>query len=207
DSSVIMVTSEGRTEYLQRAMVAGAQGYLLKPILDPAEMANTIRTVRQHALERWALLTPPGSVAVEAMRAELAARAEGAELLHRVAADTAGRRDVREIAESAVTALCTLYQADAVGFYLRTDDGSLRTVASIGLSPEHVERVHAEYAGSVDAPRYESGSIVIRDVASDPHPMRLRDALLAEGFVSQVLIPAISRGRVVGRLVLYHRQP
>src|SRR5438128_994742 len=29
DSSVIMVTSEGRTEYLQRAMVAGAQGYLL----------------------------------------------------------------------------------------------------------------------------------------------------------------------------------
>src|SRR5262249_31647323 len=206
DSSVIMVTSEGRTEYLQRAMVAGAQGYLLKPILDPAEMANTIRTVRQHALERWALLTPPGSVAVEAMRAELAARAGGAELLHRVAADTAGRRDVREIAESAATALCTLYQADAVGFYLRTDDGSLRTIASIGLSPEYVAHLHEAYAAP-DAPRYESTSVRIRDLASASDSARTRDALLAEGFLSQVLIPTITQGRVVGRLGPYHRQP
>src|SRR5919202_2987864 len=46
DSSVIIVTSEERTEFLQRAMMAGAQGYLLKPVRDATEMANTIRTVR-----------------------------------------------------------------------------------------------------------------------------------------------------------------
>lgn len=63
DSSVIMVTSEERAEYMQRAMVAGAQGYLLKPVADPAQMANTIRTVRQRALERQALLarSAPGA--------------------------------------------------------------------------------------------------------------------------------------------------
>src|SRR6476469_7379158 len=32
DSSIIMMTSEERIEYVQRAMAAGAQGYLVKPI-------------------------------------------------------------------------------------------------------------------------------------------------------------------------------
>jgi pilus assembly protein CpaE len=61
DSSVIMVTSEERAEYMQRAMVAGAQGYVLKPVRDAEEIANTIRTVRQRFLERRALLTHPGT--------------------------------------------------------------------------------------------------------------------------------------------------
>src|SRR5215211_8530852 len=52
NSSVIMVSSEERTEYMQRAMVAGAQGYVLKPIRDAEEIANTIRTVRQRFQER-----------------------------------------------------------------------------------------------------------------------------------------------------------
>ncbi|HLH27252.1 MAG TPA: response regulator [Chloroflexota bacterium] len=59
NSSVIMVSSEERAEYMQRAMVAGAQGYLLKPIRDAEEIANTIRTVRQRFQERRALLTAP----------------------------------------------------------------------------------------------------------------------------------------------------
>jgi pilus assembly protein CpaE len=61
DSSVIIVTSEARPDYMQRAMVAGAQGYILKPIRNRADLYSTIRTVRQRALERRALLTHPGS--------------------------------------------------------------------------------------------------------------------------------------------------
>src|SRR5438105_14435969 len=38
ESSVIMVTSEERTEFMQRAMVAGAQGYVLKPVRDASEL-------------------------------------------------------------------------------------------------------------------------------------------------------------------------
>jgi pilus assembly protein CpaE len=60
NSSVIIVTSEERSEFMQRAMVAGAQAYLLKPVRDPVELANTVRTVRQRTLERQALLTTPG---------------------------------------------------------------------------------------------------------------------------------------------------
>jgi pilus assembly protein CpaE len=61
DTSIIMVTSEERTEYMQRAMVAGAQGYLLKPFKDGEEIAGTIRTVHQRAVERRALFTHPGT--------------------------------------------------------------------------------------------------------------------------------------------------
>jgi pilus assembly protein CpaE len=64
NSSVIMVSSEERAEYMQRAMVAGAQGYVLKPIRDAEEIANTIRTVRQRFQERRALLSHPGEAPV-----------------------------------------------------------------------------------------------------------------------------------------------
>jgi pilus assembly protein CpaE len=69
DSSVIMVTSEERIEYVQRAMVAGAQGYLVKPIKTAADLAATIRTVRQRALERRSLLTHPGAAAPTSLAA------------------------------------------------------------------------------------------------------------------------------------------
>jgi pilus assembly protein CpaE len=66
ESSVIMVTSEERTEFMQRAMVAGAQGYVLKPVRDTEEMANTIRTVRERALERRSLLVAGAASAAPA---------------------------------------------------------------------------------------------------------------------------------------------
>ena len=58
DASILMVTSEERAGFMQRAMVAGAHGYVLKPIRDPDELATTIRTVRQRALERRAPSAP-----------------------------------------------------------------------------------------------------------------------------------------------------
>jgi two-component system, sensor histidine kinase len=56
ESSVIMLTSEQRIEYLQQAMAAGAEGYILKPVSDPQELADTIRGARQRTLKRRALL-------------------------------------------------------------------------------------------------------------------------------------------------------
>jgi pilus assembly protein CpaE len=61
DSSIIIVTSEERPEFMQRAMLAGAQGYLVKPVRDPAELAATVRTARQRFQERRAMLTQSGA--------------------------------------------------------------------------------------------------------------------------------------------------
>jgi pilus assembly protein CpaE len=62
DTSVIMVSSEGGTEYVQRAMLAGAQGYIIKPVREPAELADTIRTVHQRSQQRRAQLGRPTSI-------------------------------------------------------------------------------------------------------------------------------------------------
>jgi pilus assembly protein CpaE len=63
DTSIIMLTSEERTDYMQRAMMAGAQAYLLKPVRDPVELSNTIRAARRRSLERQAALSAaPGVV-------------------------------------------------------------------------------------------------------------------------------------------------
>jgi pilus assembly protein CpaE len=50
-------------------MVAGAQGYLVKPIKSAADLADNIRTVRQRALERRMLLTHPGAAATTSIAA------------------------------------------------------------------------------------------------------------------------------------------
>jgi pilus assembly protein CpaE len=57
DSAVIIVTAEKRPEYMQRLIVAGAQGYLIKPLEEPVELPNTIRAVHLRSLERRAQLT------------------------------------------------------------------------------------------------------------------------------------------------------
>ena len=50
--AVIMVTSEERIDFLQKAMIAGAYGYVLKPFGDGAKLLETIRDTYLRALGR-----------------------------------------------------------------------------------------------------------------------------------------------------------
>ncbi len=50
--AVIMVTSEERIDFLQKAMSAGAQGYVLKPFHKGAELFQTIRDVHARSSAR-----------------------------------------------------------------------------------------------------------------------------------------------------------
>jgi pilus assembly protein CpaE len=49
---VIMVTSEERIDFLQKAMIAGAQGYLLKPFGDGVKLLETIRDTHRRLVDR-----------------------------------------------------------------------------------------------------------------------------------------------------------
>jgi signal transduction histidine kinase len=208
DCSVIMVTSEERTEYLQRAMVAGAQGYLIKPMRSAAEMADSIRVVRQRAVERRALLAASDVGAQTDARAELTARAEGAEALHRVAAEVAGRRDPREIAENAVAALLPLYHSEGGSFYLVDAAGAVHELLVSGLSAGFLAQLRQSYSRGAESPLWcETRAVAIVDVASEPAVGAMRAALVGEGVASLVLVPAIAEGRAIGGLVLYHREP
>jgi pilus assembly protein CpaE len=50
--AVIMVTSEERIDFLQKAMIAGAYGYVLKPFGDGAKLLETIRDTYMRVLGR-----------------------------------------------------------------------------------------------------------------------------------------------------------
>src|ERR1700737_5473780 len=50
--AVIMVTSEERIDFLQKAMSAGAQGYVLKPFGNGAQLFQTIREVHGRSSAR-----------------------------------------------------------------------------------------------------------------------------------------------------------
>ncbi len=50
--AVIMVTSEERIDFLQKAMTAGAQGYVLKPFNKGAKLFETIRDVHRRSSAR-----------------------------------------------------------------------------------------------------------------------------------------------------------
>jgi pilus assembly protein CpaE len=58
---VIMVTSEERIDFLQKAMIAGAQGYVLKPFGDGAKLLETIRDTHERLLDRQLRTDLPGS--------------------------------------------------------------------------------------------------------------------------------------------------
>jgi signal transduction histidine kinase len=140
-----------------------------------------------------------------ALRGELAERAEGAEALHRVAAEFAGRREVPKIAASCIESLRALYGADAGAFYLLDERGALSIVTAQSISPQAVERLHWLYAGSPYPERARRRlSVILPDEGAEPG---ISKALIEEGIGSLVAIRAVTGERTVGGLVLYHRQP
>jgi signal transduction histidine kinase len=139
------------------------------------------------------------------LRAEMTARAEGAEALHRVAAEVAGRRDPVGIAADAVTALLRHYSADAGAFYVVDDEGRSRNLVCVGLPSDLVEQVEASYSQGNRRLFQETRSQVITTQGERRAVVRALQE--REGINSLVRVPAVSEGRIVGALVLYHRQP
>jgi pilus assembly protein CpaE len=66
--AVIMVTSEERIDFLQKAMSAGAQGYVLKPFGAGAQLFQTIRDVHGRSSARRMQVVSGGAVDVTARR-------------------------------------------------------------------------------------------------------------------------------------------
>src|SRR5437016_7191652 len=60
--AVIMVTSEERIDFLQKAMTAGAQGYVLKPFGNGALLFQTIREVHGRSSARRMQVVSGGEV-------------------------------------------------------------------------------------------------------------------------------------------------
>ena len=68
NGAVIMVTSEERIDFLQKAMAAGAQGYILKPFREGTELLQTVRDVYTRTRSRRTVMAEGGAPAVRAPR-------------------------------------------------------------------------------------------------------------------------------------------
>lgn len=152
-------------------------------------------------------LVEQAGVALERVivREELAARAEGAEALHQVSARLAGRRDIHKIAEQALSALRSLYHADAAVFYLRRHEDEVEAFAAQGLPPDDFSRLHAEYAGDRRGVLLRSGRSMVISAGSDDRRCRTRELLADLAIQSLIDVPAVWEERTMGGLVLYHR--
>ena len=72
--AVIMVTSEERIDFLQKAMSAGAQGYVLKPFGNGAQLFQTIREVHGRSAARRMQTTAGVPLETSALRPRIGKR-------------------------------------------------------------------------------------------------------------------------------------
>lgn len=153
-------------------------------------------------------LAEPAGIAFEraVLRAELDQRVEGAEALHRIAADLAGRRDIQEIAADVVGALQTLYRADAAVFYLEEDGCAAEPLIARGLSPAAFAELRSEYTGRRRGVQLRKGRAQVMPNAPDDRRTRTRTMLSTLGIATLVDVPAVSRERTIGGLVLCHQE-
>src|SRR5689334_24028320 len=72
--AVIMVTSEERIDFLQKAMSAGAQGYVLKPFGNGEQLLQTVRDVHQRSAARRTQLVGGPHIEDAALRPRIGRR-------------------------------------------------------------------------------------------------------------------------------------
>jgi PAS domain S-box-containing protein len=115
---------------------------------------------------------------------------------------------IDDVQSTAIDTAQQLLAADAYALWrLDPSRGAWRVESSHGLSTEFANRVVMEGLQSEQWDERFTSAVVIEDVASDPMLEANRDAYLAEGVVSMMMVALSVRGRRVGTLVLYNRRP
>ena len=132
-------------------------------------------------------------------RLRLLADLEG---LWRLSQAVSHARSVDEIAPQALDALDRTVAPDRSAVLLFDADGVMRFQAWRGLSDDYRAAVdgHSPWArDSVDA-----SPIVVEDPANDPDLAPLWSTIEAEGIRSLAFVPLVTRGRVLGKFMLYY---
>lgn len=110
--------------------------------------------------------------------------------------------DIQQVLGNLTENICdTLGMKGALIRLLDEDSGTLKLVASHGLSEEFLEKSVDTATGS--ATRALKGeSVVIEDAATDERN-RFHDAIIKEGIASSIVVPIWARDKVIGIMRLY----
>jgi signal transduction histidine kinase len=138
------------------------------------------------------------------LHAEEKARAEIA-LLYRLT-DAANRAEtVEQVFEAALDGISAALGAGRASILLFDSDGVMRFKAWRGLSDEYRAAVegHSPWRPEEERP----GPVLVEDVRSDPRLAELLPVFEREGIGALGFFPLVSRGRLKGKFMVYHRDP
>ena len=114
-------------------------------------------------------------------------------------------RTVEEIYDLALDALAVGLGVSRASILLFDPDGVMRFKAYRRLSDAYRRAVEGHSPWTPDDPN--PGAIVVADVRNEPSLAPYLPIIEAEGIAAMAFIPLVSRGRVVGKFMLYYDAP
>ncbi len=128
-----------------------------------------------------------------------------AEELYRFAHAAVASERLDDVFDAALGAIARALGAQRSAILLFDGDGVMRFQAWRGLSEAYRRQVEGHSPWMRDATDPEP--VIVEDVGSDESLARFRDALADEGIGSLAFIPLVTRGRLLGKFVIYHGEP
>jgi PAS domain S-box-containing protein len=112
---------------------------------------------------------------------------------------------IEEIYEEAINGLQNTVAADRASILLFDADGVMRFKAWRGLSEPYRRAVEGHTPWTINDTNPQP--VLVADVTQEPMADALRATLRAEGIGSMAFIPLVSRGRLLGKFMVYYNAP
>ncbi len=162
---------------------------------------STRREFNPDEIEFLRALAEQGGIAIEHNRL-LRRMQKNAMLFLELASNINSSLDIQKVLKNLTENICdTLGMKGALIRLMDEDTGSLKLMASHGLSKEFLEK-GAITTTETAARALKGETMVISDATTDKR-IRFKDAMKSEGIVSMIVAPILARDKVIGVMRLY----
>ena len=148
------------------------------------------------------------AVYADRLRDETATQIHHAEALRQIANDIGSKLDLGQILAGVVDHACALFGGDRAVVLLRRADGSITAERSRGLSDAYLAEVHDLVVPSLPAEAIDARRpLFATGYRDDPRSIRIRSAVVQEGFDTICAAPLHHGEELLGLLIVYHDHP
>jgi signal transduction histidine kinase len=147
---------------------------------------------------------------VQARTRELASSVEELRALGEVSQAVNSTLDLETVLATIVAKAVQLSSTEAGVIYVFDElDQTFRVRATYGLSEELIAAVQAQYVPISDAIRQATWNRQPQEIADigDEPPSPVREIAMRAGFRARLIVPLVTRDRVIGALVIRRKQP
>ncbi len=201
--SCLPLVSNGRTR--------GALGLTIEEERETTEEERSflllVARYASQAIERLRMFEAEHRLRAEAdaAAARMSELSHASQQLYRFAHTAVSAEQVEEVFEAALDAIEGALGTDRAAILLFDDDGVMRFRAWRGLSDAYRRAVegHSPWPRDATAPQ----AVLVPDVALDPSLAAYAPLFRDERIGSLAFIPLVTRGRLLGKFMVYYRRP